>query len=71
MKVAIENVPEIPIANNGVMIRIRDEDGKNIGKLWFGQATIRWAPGSVPEKNARRLDVQDFIAYLDSLPKPN
>lgn len=67
MQVSIENVPEIPIANNGVKIRIRDENGKNLGKLWFGQATIRWAPGSTRENNAKRLNVEDFVAYLNSL----
>jgi hypothetical protein len=71
MKVSIENAPDIPIANNGVKIRIRDEQGRNVGKLWFGQATIRWAPGRVPERNARRLDVQEFIDYLNQLPAPN
>ncbi len=50
------------------MLRIRDEHGKNLGKLWFGQATIRWAPGSVPEKNAKRLSVADFVEYLNNLP---
>ena len=71
MKVTIENVPDVPIANNGVMIRIRNEDGSNVGKLWFGQANIRWAKGKVPEKNAKHLPVQDFVAFLDALPKPN
>lgn len=70
MQVSIEEVPEIKFGNNGVLIRIRDEQGHNIGKLRLGQATVRWAKGSVPERNAKRVSVEDFVAYLDSLPGP-
>ena len=42
-------------------------EGKNLGKLWIGQATVRWARGSVREANAKRLSVQDFVDYLNAL----
>jgi len=66
MRVTIEGVPEVDVGNSGVLIRIRDEEGKNLGRLWFGQATVRWAPGSTRERNARRLSVQDFVDYLNA-----
>lgn len=68
MQVSIEEVPEIKFGNKGPLIRIRDENGKNLGKLWIGQATVRWAKGNVPEKNAKRLTVEKFVEYLNNLP---
>ncbi len=68
MKVTIEEHPPITLGNNGMLIRIRDEDGTNLGKLWIGQATVRWARGSVHERNAKRLSVQEFVTYLNNLP---
>lgn len=67
MKVSIEDAPEIHFGNKGVLLRIRDEDGKNVGKLRIGQATVSWARGSVPEKNAKKVSMRDFIAYLDQV----
>jgi len=67
MKVSIEQIPQVDLGNKGVLIRIRTEDGKNIGKLWVGQAHVRWAKGNVPEKNAKKLTVQSFVDYLNEL----
>lgn len=68
MQVTIEDVPQVPVGSKGVLVRIRDEDGKNLGKLWIGKAKVRWAKGSVPEKNAKSLTVQEFVDYLNQLP---
>lgn len=68
MKVSIEEVQtEIKFGSKGPLIRIRDEQGKNVGKLWIGHANIRWAKGNIPEKNAKSLPVEKFVKYLDSL----
>ena len=67
MQVTIEELPQVYVGNKGVLIRIRDDNGKNLGKLWIGQATVRWAKGSTHEKNAKRLSVQKFVDYLNEL----
>jgi hypothetical protein len=67
MRVTVEDVPQVEVGNKGILIRIRDEDGSNLGKLWIGQAHIRWARGSVPEGNAKKLSVKKFVEYLNSL----
>jgi hypothetical protein len=67
MHVTVENVPQVPVGNSGVLIRIRNEDGTNVGKLWIGQARIRWARGSVPERNAKSLSMTRFVDYLNTL----
>lgn len=68
MRVTVEEIPQVPVGNKGILIRIRDESGRNLGKLWIGQAAVRWARGAVPEKNAKRLSVEDFVDYLNKLP---
>ena len=67
MQVIIEDIPEVPVGNNGVLIRIRTEAGDNLGRLWIGQATIRWARGSTRPQNAKRLSVEEFVEFLDDL----
>ncbi len=68
MQVTVEDIPEVAIGNKGILVRIRDNDGTNLGKLWIGQATVRWAAGSTREQNAKRLSVKKFVEYLDKLP---
>ena len=67
MQVSIEDMTELKFGNKGPLIRIRDENGKNVGKLWIGQATVRWAKGRVPARNAKTVSVEKFVEYLDSL----
>lgn len=68
MKVSVEDIPKVPLGSKGILIRVRAEDGTNLGKLWIGQAKVRWARGNVPERNAKTLSVRDFVAYLNELP---
>jgi hypothetical protein len=67
MKVTVEDVPQVNLGTKGVLIRIRDGRRKNLGKLWIGSAHVRWAQGSVPEKNAKSLSVKAFVNYLNAL----
>jgi hypothetical protein len=68
MKVTVEDVPQVGLGTKGVLIRIRDNRGKNLGKLRIGSAHVRWAQGSIPEKNAKSLSVKEFVEYLNNLP---
>jgi hypothetical protein len=67
MQVTVEQIPQVYVGNKGILIRIRSEEGKNLGKLWIGQATVRWAKGAPREQNAKRLSVEAFVDYLNEL----
>lgn len=67
MRVTVEDVPRVEVGNKGILVRIRDENGANVGKLWIGQANIRWAPGSVHEKNAKKFSIKKFVDFLNDL----
>jgi hypothetical protein len=66
MRAEIEKMPIVALGNLGVMIRVRNEDGSNVGKFWFGQANIKWARGNVSQHNAKTIPVQDLVAWLDA-----
>lgn len=68
MQVTVEDIPEVPVGYKGILVRIRDEQGKNLGKLWIGQAKVRWARGSVPEKRAKSVSIGEFVNFLNGLP---
>jgi hypothetical protein len=68
MQVTVEDVPQVPVGNKGILIRIRDDEGTNLGKLWIGRAKVRWARGSVPERNAVSMTVKEFVDILNALP---
>lgn len=68
MQVSVEDIPEVTIGSKGILIRIKDNQGKNQGKLWIGKANVRWARGSKPERSAKTLTVEDFVDYLNNLP---
>jgi len=68
MQVSVEEIPQVQLGNKGILIRIRTEEGKNLGKLWVGQANVRWARGSKPEKSAKTLPVEAFVDHLNELP---
>lgn len=67
MQVNIEDIPSVPIGANGALIRIRDNNGKNLGKLWIGKGHVRWAAGNKPEKSAAKVTTKEFVEYLNKL----
>jgi hypothetical protein len=66
VRAEIETMPVVQLGNDGVMIRVRNENGTNVGKFWFGQANIKWARGNVSKHNAKVIPVQDLVAWLDA-----
>ncbi len=36
MKVSVEDIPTVPVNQKGILIRIRDDSGKNVGSSGSG-----------------------------------
>jgi hypothetical protein len=64
MQVTVKGI-EAKLGNNGVLHCIADNDGKHIGKLRFGQATVEWCPGRTRVGNGTKIPMEDFIKLLD------
>jgi hypothetical protein len=69
MRVSVEDVPKVELGTKGILIRVRDEQGANVGKLWVGSGSVRWAPGSTPDRNAKKIPIKAFVRYLSAYGK--
>lgn len=61
MKVQVTEIPPAELGNNGIVLYIADNDGKHVGKLRIGQATVEWCKGKTQIGNGQRIRMQDFI----------
>ena len=64
MKVKAEGI-EAELGNNGITMRIADNNGKAVGRLQIGKAKLVWSPGKV-SKNSKRIEIQEFIDWLNT-----
>lgn len=64
VKLAMEDVT-ITLGNNGVTLAIADNDGRHVGHLRIGQATVEWRNGRTRAGNGKRLKLLELIDYLD------
>ncbi len=58
---------KIELGNNGITLTVADNDGKHVGHLRIGQATVEWRKGRVRPGNGKKISLVDLIAYLNSL----
>lgn len=56
----------IALGNNGIVLKIADNEGKHVGYLRIGRAIVEWRPGRTRSGNGRKIKVQDTIHYLNS-----
>jgi hypothetical protein len=66
MKVSVEDIPTVPVNQKGILIRIRDDSGKNVGKSGSG-ISVRWARGTTPDMSAKRVTLRQFVDSLNQL----
>lgn len=57
----------IELGNNGILLKIADNEGKHVGNLRIGQATVEWRQGRTRSGNGKKLKLTDLVNYLDSL----
>ena len=67
MKVSVEDIPTVPVNTRGILIRLREDSGKHIGKLWIGNGSVRWARGTTPDKDAKKVTLRRFVDTLNGL----
>lgn len=67
MNVSVEDIPTVPVKQKGILIRIRDDSGKNVGKLRIGNQSVRWARGNTPDMSAKRVTLRQFVDSLNQL----
>lgn len=66
MKVKVDaSDVNITLGNNGITFDIADEDGKHVGHLRIGQATIEWRRGRTRRGNCNKIKLQKLIELLE------
>lgn len=64
MRVKAEDI-EAELGNNGITLRIADNEGKHIGRLELGRAKLRWYRGKT-SKNHKDVPLEKFLNWIDS-----
>lgn len=63
VKVDLEDVT-ITLGNNGVLLKISDNEGKHVGNLRIGQATVEWRQGRIRAGNGKKMRLERLIELL-------
>lgn len=64
VNVAMDDVT-ITLGNKGVTFSVADNDGKHVGHIRVGQATVEWRKGKTRAGNGKKLPLSKLIALLD------
>jgi hypothetical protein len=58
----------LQVGNQGVDVRITDNQGRQVGTLRIGHATVEWRKGKIGPSTSRKLELSKFISeHLDVL----
>jgi hypothetical protein len=63
MRVKVEGI-EAELGNNGITLRVADNEGKHIGRLQVGKAKLRWFKGKT-SKNHKDVSMGEFLDWLE------
>lgn len=70
MKVSVKDLSvSMELGNNGIELDVYDNQGKHLGDLRIGRATIEWCRGRVRNGNGNKTDWVALIEWLEQQPK--
>ncbi len=67
MKVELEIDKPIPLGYRGVLLKITGTNGKHVGDLRVGRATVEWMKGRTREGNGKKIPMSRLVEFLESL----
>ena len=66
MKVSINDLQvTMDLGNNGIELDVYDNDGKHLGDLRIGKATIEWCKGKTQQGNGEKKKWADLIEWFE------
>jgi hypothetical protein len=57
----------ITLGNKGVLLKVSSNDGKHLGDLRVGKATVEWMKGRTREGNGVRVKLEDLVKLIEDL----
>lgn len=55
----------IALGNNGVTLTVADNDGKHVGHIRIGRATVEWRKGRTRPGNGKTLELERLLKLLE------
>ncbi len=66
MKVNIKDLSVVmPLGNNGIQLNVYDNNGKFLGDLRIGKATIEWCKGKTHQGNGSQVKWPELIKWFE------
>lgn len=65
VKLSMDDVT-ITLGNNGVTLTIADNEGKHVGHLRVGQATVEWRKGRTHAGNGQKIALTTLIDLIEN-----
>jgi hypothetical protein len=56
----------ITLGNKGVLLKITGNDGKHLGDLRVGRATVEWMRGRTRDGNGKKIPLQKLLDLLEA-----
>jgi hypothetical protein len=56
----------ITLGNKGILLKITGNDGKHVGDLRIGKATVEWMQGRTREGNGTKVRLEDLIKQVEA-----
>ena len=70
MDVSIKNFDvAMKVKTNGIELEVSDPNGAHRGDLVITKARLIWCSGRTHRENGQYISWNDFIAYMNSIPK--
>lgn len=64
VKLKMDDV-SITLGNKGILLKVHDNDGKHVGDLRIGKATVEWMKGRTRDGNGVKIKLQDLIQLIE------
>lgn len=65
VNVAMDDVT-ITLGNNGVTFSVADNEGRHVGHIRIGQATVEWRKGKTRAGNGKKLPLSKLVELLEN-----
>ncbi|WFE58887.1 hypothetical protein [Micromonospora sp. WMMD712] len=66
VKLKLDDV-SIGLGNKGILLKISDNQGKHVGDLRIGKATVEWMKGRTRDGNGIKIKLEDLIKCIEGL----
>ncbi|WP_422733914.1 hypothetical protein ACN26Y_28755 [Micromonospora sp. WMMD558] len=64
VKLKLDDV-SITLGNKGIVLKIADNQGKHVGDLRIGKATVEWMKGRTRDGNGVKIRPDDLISLIE------